>query len=112
MYAIEDSLTYGKLTWKTHLNHWVYSSPVLGAKGTLYVGGIDFHVYALNPEGDVKWKHLTDWCVLSSPAIGPDGTIYFAGWVRLTGSSPEAKLSREKGRGILGLVALEPSHIR
>ncbi|MFC2076289.1 hypothetical protein ACFLT7_04320 [candidate division KSB1 bacterium] len=49
---------------------------------------------------------------LQGASIAPDGTIYFAGWVRLTGSSPEAERSRKEGRGIMGVVALKASDIK
>jgi len=77
LYAVEDSITYGKLRWRTSLgNFGVYSSPAVGVDGTIYVGGINFSVYAINPDGTVKWAYPTGWCVFSSPAIGPDGEIY------------------------------------
>jgi outer membrane protein assembly factor BamB len=76
LYAIEDSVTYAKLRWRTNLGFWLYSSPALGTDGTIYVGSLDYHLYAVNPDGIVKWQFPTGWCVFSSPAIDSDGTIY------------------------------------
>ena len=76
LYAIEDSVTYGKSKWRILLGSWIYSSPAVGADSTIYVGGLTFYFYALTPDGRMKWSYRTDWCVFSSPAIGPDGTIY------------------------------------
>jgi outer membrane protein assembly factor BamB len=54
----------------------VFSSPAVGANGTIYVGSLDRNVYALNPDGTQKWKFVTGGTVGSSPAVGADGTIY------------------------------------
>jgi predicted CxxxxCH...CXXCH cytochrome family protein len=76
-YAIDDSVTYGKLRWRAYLENWPgYSSPVIGPDGRIYVGGLSFYVYSFNPDGSVAWSYMTDWCVFSSPAIGPNGLIY------------------------------------
>jgi hypothetical protein len=55
----------------------VYSSPAIGADGTVYVGSYDTKVYALDgATGQKRWEFTTgDW-VYSSPAIGADGTVY------------------------------------
>jgi outer membrane protein assembly factor BamB len=61
----------------------VYSSPVLGPDGTLYVGSDDHHIYAIHTlrnssvaAGSLKWRYRTQDQVLSSPILGPDGTLY------------------------------------
>ncbi|MBN1782646.1 PQQ-like beta-propeller repeat protein [bacterium] len=55
----------------------VYSTPSIGADGTLYFGSETEHFYALNPDGTLSWKiqlaHGINW---SSPAIMDDGTLY------------------------------------
>ena len=62
-----------------------YSSPAIGADGTIYIGSYDHSVYALTPAGTLKWRYLTDDIIDPSgsngaggpsPAIGADGTIY------------------------------------
>jgi outer membrane protein assembly factor BamB len=60
-------LTPGKL---------IYSSPAVAADGTIYVGGEDSKVYAIDSNGTVKWAFATGDLVMSSPAIGADGTVY------------------------------------
>jgi len=62
--------------WDFAIGDWLYSSPAIGADGTVYVGGINDKVYALNPNGTKKWEFITGHWVESSPAIGADGTIY------------------------------------
>ena len=76
IYAVEDSVTYGKFKWSILLNLWVHSSPCVGPDGTVYVGSLDWNFCAIDPAGFLKWRYRADWCVFSSPAIGPEGEIY------------------------------------
>lgn len=62
--------------WSFATNGDIYSSPTVGADGTIYVGSSDKNLYAITPDGRKKWSFLTGGDVDSSPAIGADGTIY------------------------------------
>ncbi len=59
-----------------------YSSPAIGADGTIYIGstnGSAGNLYAYTDTGTsckLKWTFPTTGWVWSSPAIGTDGTIY------------------------------------
>jgi outer membrane protein assembly factor BamB len=64
---------------------FTFSSPAIGADGTVYLGAEsnaadtdNNYVYAINPDGTLKWRYVVDRgrTVRSSPAIGSDGTIY------------------------------------
>ncbi len=78
----------GTLKWSYEIapSEWIpvaqdsYSSPAIGADGTLYFGAETTFIYALNPDGTLKWKEPfyngINW---SSPAILPDGTLYIGG---------------------------------
>jgi outer membrane protein assembly factor BamB len=57
-----------------------YSSPAIGADGTIYIGSQDDYLYALNADGTFKWRLQTGDFVRSSPAIGADGTIYIGSY--------------------------------
>ncbi len=64
------------------------SSPVIGADGTIYVGGANARcLFAINPDGTYKWHFETLEAVTGSPAIGADGTIYVG--VGYIGVGPE-----------------------
>ncbi len=54
----------------------VESSPAIGADGTIYFGGDDSNVYALNANGTLKWLYGAVSVCQSSPVIGSDGTVY------------------------------------
>jgi outer membrane protein assembly factor BamB len=52
----------------TDSGNYVFSSPTLGADGTIYVGSYDHKLYAINPNGTLKWSYVTGGSVFSSPA--------------------------------------------
>lgn len=79
LYAIEDSVTYAKMRWRTYLGYWFsLSSPAVSADGSMvYVGSPSFYFSAHNTtDGSIVWRYKTGWCIISSPAIDDDGTIY------------------------------------
>jgi outer membrane protein assembly factor BamB len=73
-YSCPAGIPYEK--WSVQTKGWVYSSPAIGADGTIYLGSGDGALYAINPDGTIKWRFWTEDEVHSSPAIGIDGTIY------------------------------------
>jgi outer membrane protein assembly factor BamB len=55
----------------------VFSVPVIGNDGTIYVGSTDSFLYALRRDGTLKWKFKCASMIAgNSASIGPDGTIY------------------------------------
>jgi outer membrane protein assembly factor BamB len=63
--------------WAFTTGDYVQSSPAIGSDGTVYVGGEDNKVYALDGEtGNQKWAFTTGGGASTSPAIGADGTVY------------------------------------
>ena len=65
--------------WKTYIGGTAYSSPVIGANGTIYIGTTEGRLVALNPNGTTLWSLLVndrDFVLMSTPAIGADGSIY------------------------------------
>lgn len=64
------------LKWSYPTSTSFDSSPSIGPDGTIYIGGFDGKVYALDPDGTLKWTYPTEDIIHSSPAIDDDGTIY------------------------------------
>ena len=60
--------------WTAELGSTSFSSPALGADGTIYAGA-DASLFAVDPGGDVRWSYETGDLIEVSPAVGPDGTI-------------------------------------
>jgi outer membrane protein assembly factor BamB len=82
LYAYKDAATTSpSVKWQYATADSIYSSPALGADGTVYVGSEDAKLYAFKDNGTntptVKWAYATGAGVHSSPAVGADGTIYF-----------------------------------
>lgn len=82
-----DGSSYGELYAISPIGDvkWIYfidspevefSSPAIGADGTVYAGCIDYNLYAINANGSLKWTYTTANRIGSSPAIGADGTVY------------------------------------
>ena len=58
----------------------VYSSPVVAADGTIYIGNVEKELLAFTPQGNLDWSFRGAGNFRhSTPAIAPDGTIYIGG---------------------------------
>jgi outer membrane protein assembly factor BamB len=82
LYALTSNKT---LKWKFD-NKYDLESVVIGANGTIYVGGNDYSgshtvtvFYALNPSnGSVKWKKTVPGMYGTAPVIGSNHALNFA----------------------------------
>ena len=76
LYAVNGST--GTKIWEFETGDGIYSSPVIGADGTVYFGSGDGKLYSVNGSTGTKvWEFETGDGIYSSPAIGADGTVYF-----------------------------------
>lgn len=67
--------TDGTGRWRFETDDWVRPSPAV-VDGTLYIGGGDNHLYALDAAtGREQWRFETDGRVYSSPTV-VDDTVY------------------------------------
>lgn len=91
MFALNPDGTE-KWRYPVHVYIDVWSSPVIGPDGTIYVGSQQYppgqttsikyggRLYAMNPDGTEKWNFDSGSAGMSgSPAIAGDGTIYATG---------------------------------
>ena len=63
--------------WEFETEGMVWSSPAVGADGTVYVGSWDRKVYALDGKTGAKiWEFETGRYVSSSPTVSADGIVY------------------------------------
>eukprot|EP00040_Diaphanoeca_grandis_P000108 m.14402 g.14402 ORF g.14402 m.14402 type:complete len:415 (+) comp10111_c1_seq1:153-1397(+) len=70
--------TNGSLVWQYKVGVIDGSSPAVSTvDGTVYIGSLDKHLYAINTNGTLRWKLLSDSPIQSSPAIGAQGVVYF-----------------------------------
>ncbi len=70
------SLSGGSL-WAFQTGNGIFSSPVVGSDGTVYVGSADNTFYAINPDGTLKWKFQTGSIIDSSALLDNKGRVYF-----------------------------------
>jgi outer membrane protein assembly factor BamB len=83
--------TQGETRWHVLLGAGLplRSAPALGADGTLYVGGDQGALFALDAAtGAVKWTYPTGGAITAAPAVGEDGLVYLAstdGWLYVLG---------------------------
>ena len=85
----------GGLLWTLDLPNTGWSTPAIGANGTLYLGsgiGLTGSLVAVDPAGSVRWVLDGLDGISSSPAIGPDGTIYVAGGRHVHAVDPRGEI--------------------
>lgn len=83
----------GQVRWRFQADdRFIQGRPGIGPDGTIYVGGLNGHLYALTPEGGVKWIFRVPGFISQSVAVGADGTIYFASDATLWALNPSGTL--------------------
>lgn len=71
----------GTLKWAFYTSYAVFSSPAIGANGTIYIESGNGTIHALDGEtGRQKWHYLIGGEHYSSAAIGRDGTVFIGAY--------------------------------
>ncbi len=73
---VSPAKTGGKF-WSYRTGKGIFSSPVVGSDGTIYVGSADRTFYAFDRDGNVKWKLLTGEIIDSAALLDDSGRVYF-----------------------------------
>jgi outer membrane protein assembly factor BamB len=74
------SLSTGEIQWEYKTGGDVYSSPLIGNNGRIYVGSESNYLYAFNSNGEVAWKvGVSQDITWPSPTIDSQGVIYIGG---------------------------------
>jgi len=68
------------------------TSPVIGIDKTIYVGGSDNKLYAINPNGSIKWSLALTGGRIRTPAISSTGGIYVADGYSLYSIHPNGSI--------------------
>ncbi len=63
--------------WAYPTGKGIFSSPIVGADGTVYCGSADRFFYALNADGSLKWKKETGEIIDSAALLDDKGRVYF-----------------------------------
>jgi outer membrane protein assembly factor BamB len=95
--------------WKYTTGGAVFSSPVIGADGTIYIGSPDKNLYALNPNGTKKWSFNLGDTTVYTPTIDNEGIIYIGSSTKLYALYPNGTEKwnyTEKGKWICTSTAI------
>jgi outer membrane protein assembly factor BamB len=60
----------GDRPWSFATARGIFSTPVIGGDGTIYVGSADHYFYALRPDGGPLWRFRTGGIIDAAAAIG------------------------------------------
>jgi outer membrane protein assembly factor BamB len=74
---VRPSTASGGLFWRFPTGKGIFSSPVVGADGTVYVGSADRWFYAIRPDGTLRWKEQTGEIIDSAALLDDRGRVYF-----------------------------------
>jgi outer membrane protein assembly factor BamB len=78
--------------WSFETSGPIWSSPVIGAEGTIYATSLDGWLYALSSAGQKKWSLHLGGLLESSPALGKQGMIYVGNSHKLYAITSEGKI--------------------
>lgn len=75
--AIAPVVDAARRPWTFRTGKGVFSSPVIDAEGTSYLGSADQHFYAIDRNGVLLWKFQTGEVIDSSALLDDRGRVYF-----------------------------------
>lgn len=81
--------------WMFRTGKGIFSSPVIDADGTAYIGSADHWFYAINAGGRLKWKFKTGEVIDSSALLDDRGRVYVG-----SGDAHVYCLERSDGRPV------------
>jgi hypothetical protein len=90
--------------WEFHTGQGIFSTPVVGSDGTIYVGSADNIFYAINPDGTLKWKLQTNGLIDSAALLDNKGRVYFG-----SGDGKLYALNAGTGQTVWTYLADDPS---
>lgn len=96
--------TTGGALWSYPTAKGIFSSPVVGADGTIYVGSADRTFYALHPDGTLAWKTVCGELIDSAALLDDRGRVYFG-----SGDSKLRALDAKTGEPLWTVTADDPS---
>jgi outer membrane protein assembly factor BamB len=82
----------------------IFSSPIVAADGTIYVGSADKTFYAVNPDGSLRWKAETGEIIDSAGLLDDHGLVYFG-----SGDGMERALDAKTGAPVWTMTADAPT---
>jgi outer membrane protein assembly factor BamB len=99
-------VTSDRKPWVYSTGKGVFSSPVVDAEGTAYVGSADHVFYAIRADGTLAWKFLTGEIIDSSALLDDRGRVYVP-----SGDAHLHALDRASGRELWKFRAHTPEQV-
>ncbi len=90
--------------WAFQTGKGIFSSPIVGGDGTVYVGSADRFFYAIAADGTLRWKVETGELVDSSGLLDDQGRVYFG-----SGDGKLRALDARTGAELWSFSADEPA---
>lgn len=90
--------------WEVKTGKGIFSSPVVGGDGTVYIGSADRSFYAIKKDGSIKWTVQTGEVVDSAALLDDKGRVYFG-----SGDGKLRALDAETGKEVWTMEADDPS---
>lgn len=92
--------------WMFKTGKGIFSSPVVDAQGTVYIGSADRHFYAIDEKGGLKWKVLTGEIIDSSALLDNRGRVFVG-----SGDAHVYAFERDSGRQLWQFRAHTPQEV-
>ena len=67
----------GRAPWVFQTAKGIFSTPVIGGDGTVYIGSADHSFYAIDRDGDLRWSFQTGEIIDSSALLDDAGRVVF-----------------------------------
>ena len=69
----------GDQPWMFQTGKGLFTTPVIDADGSIYIGSADHYFYALHPDGSLNWKYETGEIIDSAGALTPGAVTFISG---------------------------------
>lgn len=96
--------TTGGSLWKYKTGKGIFSSPIVAADGTVYIGSADRGYYAFTAEGKLRWKVPTGEIIDSAGLLDDRGRLYFG-----SGDGKLRAVDAQTGVSVWTFAAEDPS---
>lgn len=97
--------------WPFYGGRSFYGTPSIGPDGTIYAGGLDSCLYAIDPEGQIKWLFRASDFITQSALVANDSTIMFVscdGYINCLNQEGRLRWRDMIGAPLLADLALGP----
>jgi hypothetical protein len=98
----------GRVKWRfQHDGSYTVVRPAVAPDGTIYAVDVDYHLYALSPDGGLKW--IARGAGNKGVTVGADGTIYTGSESAIKAFNPDGTLKWTFAQNPLAFILLGPN---